>query len=119
MYLTHRRSGWRFQIRVPRDLEGFFGVSILRLNIGPVGKRDATRISRLLAGHVESVFLACRMGARMTKDELIEQLQEMLIGAMDAAACPFVPHYPGAPWVGYVVVAVSSTLHAWLFSQDH
>src|SRR5690606_4484113 len=67
------------------DLEGFFGVSILRLNIGPVGKREAARIARLLAGHVESVFLACRMGARMTKDELIEQLHEMVICAMDAA----------------------------------
>lgn len=85
MYLTHRQSGWRFQIRIPRDLEISFGSSILRLNIGMVSKRDATRAARLLAGHAEWVFLACRMGARMTKDELIEQLQGMLIGAMDAA----------------------------------
>lgn len=85
MHITHRRSGWRFQIRVPRDLEDVFGRSPIRLNLGPVGKRDAARTARLLAGHVESVFVACRKGADMTKDELIEQLQEMLIGAMDMA----------------------------------
>jgi len=85
MHLTSRRSGWRFQIRIPRDLEGVFGLSPLRLNLGPRGKRNAARTARLLAGHAESVFLACRKGARMTKDELIAELQAMLIGAMDAA----------------------------------
>lgn len=85
MHITPRRSGWRFQIRVPRDLEDVFGGSPIRLNLGPVGKRDAVRTARLLAGHAESVFVACRKGARMTKDELIEELQEMLVGAMDAA----------------------------------
>lgn len=85
MHVTSRRSGWRFQIRVPRDLESILGRSPIRLNLGPVAKRDAARTARLLAGHAESVFLACRKGARMTKDELIEELQEMLVGAMDMA----------------------------------
>lgn len=85
MHITPRRSGWRFQIRVPRDLEGILGRSPIRLNLGPVAKRDAARTARLLAGHVESVFVACRKGAMMTKDELIEELQEMLVGAMDMA----------------------------------
>lgn len=85
MHITPRRSGWRFQIRVPRDLEDVFGRSPIRLNLGPVGKRDAARTARLQAGHAESVFVACRKGAGMTKDELIEELQEMLVGAMDMA----------------------------------
>lgn len=83
MHLTYRRSGWRFQIRAPRDVEHAFGSTPIRLNLGPMGKRHAARTARLLAGHAESVFLACRKGAEMTKDELIEELQAMLIGAMD------------------------------------
>lgn len=39
MHLTYRPSGYRFQIRVPRDLEGVFGSSPIRLNLGPVGRR--------------------------------------------------------------------------------
>ncbi len=58
MHITSRRSGWRFQIRIPRDLEGAFGLSPLRLNLGPGGKRNAARTARLLAGHADSVFLA-------------------------------------------------------------
>lgn len=85
MHLTSRPSGWRFQIRVPHDLERLFGASPLRLNIGPLGKRNASRTARLLAGHAESLFLACRKGARVTKDELIAELQKMLIGSMVAA----------------------------------
>lgn len=85
MHLTSRRSGWRFQIRIPRDLEDIFGSSLIRMSLGLVPKREALRTARLLAGHAESVFLACRKGAGMTKDELIEQLQEMLVGAMDMA----------------------------------
>lgn len=85
MHLTHRQSGWRFQIRVPCDLEDVFGRSPIRLKLGPIGKRNAARTARLLAGHAESVFLACRKGASMTKDELIEELQAMLLSALDNA----------------------------------
>lgn len=53
------RSGWRFQVRIPRDLEGLFGRSPPRLNIGPLGRGYAVRTARLLAGHAEPVFLAC------------------------------------------------------------
>lgn len=85
MHLTYRPSGWRFQIRIPRDLEAFVGTSPIRLNIGPLAKRRAARVARLLAGHAEALFVACHTGARMTKDELIAELQRMLISALDAA----------------------------------
>lgn len=45
MHLTYRRSGWRFQIRVPRDVERTFGRTPIRLNLGPMGKRDANLVS--------------------------------------------------------------------------
>lgn len=85
MHLTYRPSGWRFQIRIPRDLEALIGTSPIRLNIGPLAKRRAARVARLLAGHAEALFVACHTGARMTKDELIAELQRMLISALDAA----------------------------------
>ncbi len=46
MHLTFRRSGRRFQIAIPRDLEGVFGLSPLRLNLGPLAKRNAARTAR-------------------------------------------------------------------------
>ncbi|PZN98007.1 MAG: hypothetical protein DCF30_15085 [Hyphomicrobiales bacterium] len=84
MHLTYRPCGWRFQIRIPRDLEALIGTSPIRLNIGPLAKRRAARVARLLAGHAEALFVACHTGARMTKDELIAELQRMLISALDA-----------------------------------
>lgn len=48
MHLTYRPSGWRFQIRIPRDLEALIGTSPIRLNIGPLAKRRAARVARLL-----------------------------------------------------------------------
>ena len=57
MHITPRRSGWRFHIRVPCDLEDVFGRSPIRVNLGPVGKRDAARTARLLAGHADRYSL--------------------------------------------------------------
>lgn len=53
MHLTARSSGWRFQIRIPRSLEPLFGSVPVRLNLGPLPKRPALRVARLLAGHAE------------------------------------------------------------------
>lgn len=80
MHITHRRSGWRFQIRIPREVEAVFGPAPIRLNLGLIRKRDAVRAARLLAGHAESVFLACRKGAEMAdtvRDDLVEELQAL------------------------------------------
>jgi integrase len=81
MHLTLRKSGWRFQIRIPRDVEPVFGRSPIRLNLGPIAKRRALRVARLLTGRAETVFMLCRKGADMAKDErdkLIEDLQKIL-----------------------------------------
>lgn len=87
MHLTHRSSGWRFQIRVPRDLEHIFGSTPLRLNLGPISRRSAARVARLLAGHAESVFFATRRRtvkmSSAARDDLVEELQSMLLNAFD------------------------------------
>lgn len=62
MHITHRPSDWIFQIRIPHDVEAVFSPSPIRLNLGPAHKRGAARAARLLAGHAESTFLACRKG---------------------------------------------------------
>lgn len=88
MHVTQRSSGWRFQIRVPRDVEAHFGSAPIRLNLGPVRKREAIRAARLLAGHAESVFLACRKGAGMAdtvRGDLVEELQGLLLNVMNTA----------------------------------
>lgn len=85
MHLTARPSGWRFQIRIPRPLEPTFGCTPLRLNLGPLPKRPAVRVARLLAGHAERVFRSVETGNRMTdisRDELVEQLLDMLTNVM-------------------------------------
>jgi len=45
MHITQRPGGWRFQIRIPRDVEAHFGSAPIRLNLGPVRKREAKGIS--------------------------------------------------------------------------
>ncbi|MBN9334517.1 tyrosine-type recombinase/integrase [Devosia sp.] len=82
MHLTARSSGWRFQIRIPRSLEPCFGRVPVRLNLGPLPKRPALRVARLLAGHAERLFRAAETGDAMTdmsRDELVEELQELLV----------------------------------------
>lgn len=85
MHLTARSSGWRFQIRIPRSLEPCFGSVPVRLNLGTLPKRPALRVARLLAGHTERLFRAVEMGTALTdisRDELVEQLQEMLVNTL-------------------------------------
>ncbi len=88
MHLTARPSGWRFQIRIPRSLEPAFGTVPIRLNLGPLSKRPALRVARLLAGHAERVFRSVEMGERMTdmsRDDLVEELQALLVQVLDDA----------------------------------
>lgn len=88
MHVSQRKSGWRFQLRVPTDLEGIFGASPIRLNLGVIPKRQALRIARLLAGHAESVFMGSRTRGHMSeqaREDLIEELQELLLDALDTA----------------------------------
>lgn len=88
MHLTLRKSGWRFQIRIPRDVEPVFGPSPIRLNLGLLAKRHALRTARLLTGRAESVFMLCRKGAGMTedaRDNLVEELHELLLSVMQTS----------------------------------
>ncbi|MGM4990523.1 DUF6538 domain-containing protein [Tardiphaga sp. 841_E9_N1_2] len=88
MHITLRTGGWRFQIRIPRDIEPAFGQSPIRLNLGPLARRRAIRIARLLTGRAETVFMLCRKGAGMTenaRDDLIEELHELLISVLDSS----------------------------------
>jgi integrase len=90
MHLTARPSGWRFQIRIPRALEPCFGAVPVRLNLGPLPKRPALRVARLLAGHAERLFRSVEMGERMTdmsRNDLVEELQDLLVQVLaDAEA---------------------------------
>lgn len=56
MYLTRRQNGFRFQRRIPKKLEPVLGKSPIRIHIGNLPARDATRIARLLAGHSDLLF---------------------------------------------------------------
>lgn len=88
MHLTARPSGWRFQIRIPRSLEPCFGTVPVRLNLGPLPKRPALRVARLLAGHAERIFRSVETGERMTdmsRDDLVEELQALLVQVLDDA----------------------------------
>ncbi len=76
MHITLRKSGWRFEIRIPRGIEPVFGRSAIRLNLGRLAKRRALRVARLLSGRAETVFMLCRTGAGMTedaRDNLVEE----------------------------------------------
>lgn len=88
MHLTLRKSGWRFQIRIPRDVESVFGRSPIRLNLGPIAKRRALRVARLLTGRTETLFMLCRKGADMAedaRDKLIENLHELLVTVVETS----------------------------------
>ncbi len=93
-YLTQRSSGFRFQIRIPCDLESIYGKTPIRISLGLIPAMKARRICRLLAGRAEQAFSAVRfLGAmddissesRDDRDQLIEELQELLVTSMAAA----------------------------------
>ncbi|MCJ9723563.1 site-specific integrase [Agrobacterium sp. SHOUNA12C] len=84
MYLTHRKSGFRFQIAVPTDLQTRLGRTPIRIPLGNIPAADARRRARLLSGHVERLFIAARAralrGGDMTdiRDKVIAELQAQL-----------------------------------------
>ncbi|WP_150497890.1 DUF6538 domain-containing protein [Roseibium aquae] len=90
-YLTQRSSGFRFQIRIPCDLESIYGKTPIRISLGPIPAIKARRLSRLLAGRVEVAFFKSRLRGTMSRsdspdtdprDQIIEELQDMLLAAI-------------------------------------
>lgn len=56
MYLTRRENGFRFQRRIPKNLEPLLGKSPIRIHLGNLPARDASRIARLLASNSDLLF---------------------------------------------------------------
>ena len=56
MYLTRRENGFRFQRRIPKSLEPILGKSPIRIPLGNLPVRDASRIARLLASNSDLLF---------------------------------------------------------------
>jgi len=82
MHLARRGTVWRFQIRVPRDLEPVLGPTPIRIPIGTATTREAQSQARLLAGRAESAFLALKArGGEMSEDD---ETRDELIGMLKA-----------------------------------
>ncbi|MES5045643.1 DUF6538 domain-containing protein [Rhizobium nepotum] len=60
MYLTHRKTGFRFQIAVPADLQVRIGRTPIRIPLRNMSASSARRAARLLSGHAERLFIAVR-----------------------------------------------------------
>lgn len=56
MYLTRRQNGFRFQRRIPKNLEPILGKSPIRVHLGNLPLRNASRIARLLASNSDLLF---------------------------------------------------------------
>lgn len=83
MYLSHRKSGFRFQIAVPTDLQDRVGRTPIRIPLGRVSAADARRKARLLSGHAEQLFTAVRSSRRENmaadiRDMIIAELTDMV-----------------------------------------
>lgn len=87
MYLTHRKTGFRFQIAVPADLQVRIGPTPIRIPLRNMSASSARRAARLLSGHAERLFIAVRAlrGDDMTdiRDEIIAELNEQLDGLLE------------------------------------
>ena len=74
MHITKHGNQWRFQIRIPSDLQQFIKRSILRKNLGSISKRDAKSRGRILAGFCQIRFtkltVRATMGAKVPNSEL-------------------------------------------------
>lgn len=57
MYLTKRDNGFRFQRRIPKNLEPLLGTSPIRLHLGHLSTTRANLASRLLVGHLDRLLL--------------------------------------------------------------
>jgi hypothetical protein len=80
MYLTLRPSGYRFQRRIPKNLLQYLGSTPLRLNLGCITLREARKASRLLAGHVESVFHSLQ---HMKDEVIVADIRDLIIGQLE------------------------------------
>ncbi len=60
-YLVKRGESWRFQIRIPVDLDPFRKLGPLRKTLGPMSIRTAERRARMLVAAAEGVFAAARV----------------------------------------------------------
>lgn len=80
MYLTRRSSGYRFQRRIPKNLQQHLGSAPLRLNLGHLTVGEAKKVSRLLAGQVEAVFHGLE---RMGGDVIVADIRDTIIGQLE------------------------------------
>ncbi len=91
MYLTRRENGFRFQRRIPKNLEPILGKSPIRISLGNLPASDASHIARLLAGHSDLLFLEVAMKGSLTlsdnsatpnvpdpRDEVIAHLMDLV-----------------------------------------
>ncbi|WP_313196583.1 tyrosine-type recombinase/integrase [Shinella zoogloeoides] len=92
MYVTRRENGYRFQRRIPKDLEPILGESPLRLHLGQLPARKAAFIGRLLVSHSDRLFHGLvQNGCRFMpdnidpRDAIIAELQRQLAEVMDDA----------------------------------
>ncbi|WP_141514294.1 tyrosine-type recombinase/integrase [Rhizobium sp. M1] len=92
MYITRRDNGFRFQRRIPKDLEPILGKSPIRLHLGQLPARKAALIARLLVSHSDRLFHnllqnGCRSMSETAdpRDVIIAELQRQLAEVMDVA----------------------------------
>lgn len=90
MYITRRENGYRFQRRIPKDLEPILGKSPLRVHLGWLPARKAAFVARLLVSHSDRLFLrliqnGCQSMPHNTdpRDAIIAELQRQLVEVMD------------------------------------
>lgn len=90
MYLTKRANGFRFQRRIPKDLEENLGRTPIRIHLGNLSARKVSCIARLLASHSDRLFLdILRYGDKSMsedtdpRDSLIAELQTLVTELMD------------------------------------
>lgn len=78
-FLTRRKSGTRFQIRVPRALEATFGTTPIRINLGLIPARDARRWAIALAEEALRGFERNMSRAAIEKRlaELTDEIQNL------------------------------------------
>lgn len=80
MYLTRRPSGYRFQRRIPKELQQHLGSAHLRLNLGHLTSREAKKASRLLTGQVEAVFHSLE---HMRGNVIVADIRDSIIGQLE------------------------------------
>lgn len=96
MYLTKRENGYRFQRRIPKNLESLLGSSPIRLHLGHLSTTKAKLASRLLVGHLDRLLLdlSKRGGSSMNSDvdprdaiiaEMQAQIDELMEGSRQIA----------------------------------